>query len=78
MTYKLNPELSKISCPIILRGAGDDQEYPNGTALTEQSFHKNYIVENISAKSDAVIITVTENRQTIPIGWVGEEVVSFF
>ena len=78
MTYKLNPELSKISCPIILRGAGDDQEYPNGTALTEKSFPKNYIVEDISAKSDAVIVTVSENRQTIPIAWVGEEAVSFF
>ena len=78
MTYKLNPELSKISCPIILHGAGDDQEYPNGSALMEQSFPKNYIVENISMKSDAVIVTVSENQHMNPIAWVGEEALSFF
>ena len=78
MTYKLNPELRKISCPIILRGAGEDQEYLNGSSLTERTFSESYIVEDISAKSDAVIVTVSKNRQNVPIAWVGEEAVSFF
>ena len=78
MTYKLNPELRKISCPIILRGAGEDQKYPNGVALADMTFSENYIVEEISAKGDAVIVTVSKKRQNLPIAWVGEEAVSFF
>ena len=78
MTYKLNPELRKISSPIILQGAGANQEYPNGSALAEASFSKNYIVEDVSAKDDSVIVTVSENKQICPINWAGEEAVSFF
>ena len=80
MTYKLNPEVRKIISPVALTfGDGaDEQRFPNGEALANAEFDKNYCIEAVSARDDCVVLTVQENRAVNTMNWAGEEAVSFF
>ena len=80
MTYKLNPEIRKITSPVILtfHDGADEQRFPSGEALADAVFHKNYRIEAISARNDHVVLTVKENSAVNTMNWIGEEAVSFF
>ena len=78
MTYKLNPSLAKIVSLVVLVMDGNETQYPNGAALAECEFEKNYLVESISARDSAVVVALKENTTVNQINWVGEEAVSFF
>ena len=77
MTYRLNPSLGKITSPVILSIGGAETSYSDGAALTELSFEKNYIVASITARDNAVVVTLQENTAINNISWIGEEAVSF-
>ena len=82
MTYKLNPEVRKITSPILLSfcGGSESKSFPNGTALADAEFDKNYCVDSISANGGKIVVTVRENERVNAISWIGEEAVepSFF
>lgn len=77
MTYKLNPNLRKINGSVILVIDGHEMICTDGKALTELEFEKNYIVDSITARDNAVVVILKENDRTNIINWIGEEQVSF-
>lgn len=80
MTYKLNPEVKKITSPITIKFDGSDSvlNFANGVALAEADFDKNYLIDSISAKDNSIEITIRENDMVNVVNWIGEEAVSFF
>lgn len=80
MTYKLNPEVKKITSPIIIKFDGSEEvlSYEDGAALAEADFEKNYLIDSVSAKDSSIEITLRENDKVNVVNWVGEEAVSFF
>ena len=82
MTYKLDPEVRKITSPVIVSfcDGREDEQYEDGAALAEAVFCKNYLIESLSVRNGSVLLTVRENDQVSSINWVGEEAVemSFF
>lgn len=77
MTYRLNPDIKMIVSPVILMIGAESQEYPNGAALAEIAFEKNYLITTVSACEGKVILTIEENTQINDTSWSKEEV-SFF
>ncbi len=77
MTYKLNPEVSKIQSPVILRIEGGelstDETYANGAELANAIFEKNYLVRSLAAQGDVIVLTVSENLCVNNTNWIGEE-----
>ena len=77
MTYKLNPEVSKIQSPVILRIEGGelstDETYANGAELANATFEKNYVMRSLAAQGDVIVLTVSENPLTNNTNWIGEE-----
>lgn len=77
MTYKLNPEVSKIQSPVILRIEGGelstDETYANGAELANAIFEKNYLVRSLAAQGDVIVLTVSENLCINNANWIGEE-----
>ena len=80
MTYKLNPEVKKITSPIKITFDGSDSvlNFANGAALADADFEKNYLIDSVSAKDNLIEITLRENDMVNVVNWVGEEAVSFF
>lgn len=78
MTFKLNPELRLIKAAVILVVDGEEHSYPDGDSLTELVFDKRYVIDSISARDNAVVVTLKENDRVNDITWIGEEAVSFF
>lgn len=78
MSYKLNPELAKIEAPVVLVVEGTEHFYESGTVLMNLTFDRNYFVDKISARDNAVVIFLKKNDKINDMNWVGEEAVSFF
>ena len=78
MTYKLNPDVKKITSPVVLVVDGVQQEYPNGMALSEVSFEKQYLVSSLSAQDGKVVISIKENMQINDTSWANGKPFSFF
>lgn len=78
MTYKLNPEVKKITSPVVLMIDGEQQEYPDGLTLSEVYFQKQYFVSSLSAQDGKVVLSLKENTQINNITWAKGESVSFF
>lgn len=78
MTYKLNPSVSKITCPVITVIDGKETLYENGTVLSEVDFDKYYFITRITARDNIVVLELEENKRINDITWIGEEAVSFF
>lgn len=79
MTYKLNPEVRKICAPVKVRFVdGEEQLFPDGTALADAEFDKYYLLEALTAEGNAVILQLRENDKVNAINWNGEEAVGFF
>ena len=80
MTYKLNPDVKKITSPIKIKFDGSEEvlNFADGVALAEADFEKNYLIDSVSAKDSSIEITLRENDMVNVVNWVGEEAVSFF
>ena len=80
MTYRLNPEVKKISSPIIIifEDSDDVMYFENGRDLAEADFDKNYFIDSVAAKDSSIVIMIRENNMAInDVNWVGEEAVRF-
>lgn len=77
MTYKLNPEVSKIKSPIILQiengESSTDTMYADGIELANAVFEKNYVVASLVAQKNSILLTVKENQTVNNTNWIGEE-----
>lgn len=78
MTFKLNPQLRLIKAPVVLAVDGEEHKCSDGESLAELEFDKRYVVDSISARENAVVVTLKVNDQVNDITWIGEEAVSFF
>lgn len=82
MTYKLDPEVRKITSPIILsfRDGREDERFQDGATLADAVFRRNYLIESLSAWNGYVVLTVRENDQINAMDRDGGEAVerSFF
>ena len=84
MTYKLNPEVSKIKSPVILQIENGESSankiYADGTELANTVFEKHYVVVSLVAQKSSILLTVRENRTVNNTNWIGEEMTecSFF
>lgn len=82
MTYRLNPEVRKITSPIILSFSDgrEDQQFQDGASLADAVFCRNYLLESLSARNGYVVLTVRENDQINATDWADGEVAerSFF
>ncbi len=76
--YKLNPEYAKIISPIIVCVDGVEKCFENGGELAEYRFEKNYIVHSIKAVENSIVLTLSENNQSMSSNWISEEAISFF
>lgn len=77
MKFKIDSEVRKITSPIVLNIGDKEQNYENGSALSDYEFDKRYVIESISAKGDLVYITVAEGQDIPSTEWTKKEV-SFF
>ena len=79
MTYKLNPEIGKISAPVTLIIDGRELEYDNGSVAVDTAvFDKWYLIDEVNVKNGRILIYLKENTQINNTNWCGEEQVSFF
>ena len=73
MTYKINPEVSKIESPIVLVFPnGEKKSYHSGIDVAEAAFDRRYIISTLKAVDDKIEIDLLE-----PVlagsNWIGEE-----
>ena len=78
MTYKIDPNVKLIACPVITVIDGKETLYENGAELSEADFDKYYVITRITARDNIVVLELEENKRINDITWVGEEAVSFF
>lgn len=78
MTYKVNPNVSKITSPVVTVIDGKETRYENGAVLANAEFDENYVIASIAAKGDTVVLTMVKNTRLNEMTWIGEEAVSFF
>ena len=61
VTYKINPEVEKILCPVILRlEDGSETAYSDGRALADATFDKHFNITSYDVRDGAVVISVAE------------------
>lgn len=78
LTYKLNPDLKRITSPVsLLFPDGTKMQYANGAEVAEASFEKRYLVDTLQAEDGIVVIDLKE-PEPMSLNWSGEEAVSFF
>lgn len=77
MTYRLSPEVRKITSPVILlfSDGREGERYENGAALANAVFCKNYLIESLSVRNGSVVLAVRENDQVNAMDWDGMEAV---
>lgn len=77
MTYKLNPEVSKIKSPVILQikdvESSAEKLYADGEELASATFERNYVVSSLVARENTVVLAVEENQRINATNWIGEE-----
>lgn len=72
VTYKLNPELRKISSPVVLVIGADRLEYASGNSAAAAEFDKWYLITEMKAVDSKIEISLEE--QIAPVtNWNGEE-----
>ena len=80
MTYRLESIVKKIKSPVIAIFGETEKEYPDGAALSEESFDRYWLVESISVLNEKIVLKFRENDRVNTVEWIGEEAVesSFF
>ena len=75
MTYKLNPEVRKITSPVILAFCDqhNEQIFQNGRSLADAEFSRPYLIEAMSARGGHVVLILRENDQINTTDGTGEK-----
>ena len=66
-----------ITCPVILVIDGHEFRFDNGTAAIEHQFDKSYLIDEMYARNEEIVIFLKANTQRNDINWCGEEAVPF-
>ena len=78
MTYKLNPEIAKITSPVVLIFPnGERKQFENGTEAYSAVFENRYLIQELCAVNDAIEMKLVEQEAPI-MNWCGESATSFF
>ena len=72
MTYRLSPEISKITSPVILLTDGKKHSFENGAKAAEAHFNKKLFIKEIRAVENSIEITL-EEAAIKGVNWIGEE-----
>ena len=78
MTYRIEQWVRKITSPVMVRIGDENIKMADGKQLAERSFDRPYLISEVSALDDMILIVLVENDKTNDITWVGEEQASFF
>jgi len=78
MTYRIEQWVRKITSPVMVRIGDENIKMADGKQLAERSFDRSYLISEVSALDDMILIVLVENDKTNDITWVGEEQASFF
>ena len=76
MTYKLNPIVGRFISPIILRfqdGNTPDRHFEDSATLASEIFDRPYLIVNICAQENQIVLTVKENNLINSTEWVKED-----
>ena len=77
MTYKLNPCVSKIKSSVILvLPSGEELRFADGTDAAKADFDRHYVIAEMAAKGDMILLTVEEVGMP-RMNWTGEEATFF-
>ena len=75
MTYKVDPAVAKITSPVIAVFDGEEKCYENGKELADDCFDKNYMIVEISARDNAVVLTFEKSKRSDIVNCIGEEAI---
>lgn len=78
MTYRIEQWVRKITSPVMVRIGDENIKMADGKQLAERSFDRSYLISEVSALDDMILIVLVENEKVNDITWVGEEQASFF
>ena len=78
MTYLLPGSIQYISCPVVLVIENQELRFENGILAIEYKFNKSYLIDEMYARNDEIVIKLKVNNQINTTNWCGEEQVSFF
>ena len=78
MTYRVEQWVRKITSPVMVRIGDENIKMADGKQLAERSFDRSYLISEVSALDDMILIVLVENDKVNDITWVGEEQASFF
>ncbi len=78
MTYRIEQWVRKITSPVMVKIGDENIKMADGKQLAERSFDRPYLISEVSALDDMILIVLVENDKTNDITWVGEEQASFF
>ena len=78
MTYRVEQWVRKITSPVMVKIGDENIKMADGKQLAERSFDRPYLISEVSALDDMILIVLVENDKTNDITWVGEEQASFF
>ena len=77
-TYKLNPSVRKIKCPVNLcMPDGSIRHYESGEEAADDVFEANYRIMALKAINNEIELTL-KPAKVLNTDWIGEENVSFF
>ncbi len=78
MTYKLNPMISKILCPVVLIMPNKTRkEYKDGTAAYNDVFDQLHIIDSLKTACDGIEVELSEQK-AFDESWNEKEAISFF
>ena len=78
MLYRIEQWVRKITSPVMVKIGDENIKMADGRQLAERSFDRFYLISEVSALDDMILIVLVENDKTNDITWVGEEQASFF
>lgn len=78
MTYRIEQWVRKITSPVMVRIGDENIKMADGKQLAERSFDRPYLISEVSALDDMILIVLVENDKVNDTNWMGEIQVGFF
>ncbi len=78
MTYSLTVAIQYITCPVVLVTDTQEIRFDNGREAVERKFDKYYLIDEVFARKDEIVVHLKANDKINATNWCGEEQVSFF
>ncbi|MBQ9376339.1 MAG: hypothetical protein IJU05_00855, partial [Schwartzia sp.] len=73
MTYKLNPGVALIKCPVVLRfPKGEHRRFASGLDAAEAELDKHYVISGITVDNGKILLELEEAGMP-QMNWAGEE-----